>query len=123
MQLYKLLLLISALGIQNIAGAQIGDVFEQTGSPGEIQRESGEQLIAKLNAPIVSMDTVQTENGRLKIKFVDDTQVSMTEHTVVEINEYVYDPNPSNSKMALNFAQGTARFATGKLGLVPRENI
>jgi hypothetical protein len=25
--------------------------------------------------------------------------------------------------MALNFAQGTARFATGKLGLVPRENI
>ena len=123
MQLYKLLLLISALGIQNIAGAQIGDVFEQTGSPGEIQRENGEQLIAKLNAPIVSMDTVQTENGRLKIKFVDDTQVSMTEHTVVEINEYVYDPNPSNSKMALNFAQGTARFATGKLGLVPRENI
>ena len=123
MQLYKLLLLISALGIQNIAGAQIGDVFEQTGSPGEIQRENGEQLIANLNAPIVSMDTVQTENGRLKIKFVDDTQVSMTEHTVVEINEYVYDPNPSNSKMALNFAQGTARFATGKLGLVPRENI
>ena len=123
MQLYKLLLLISALGIQNIAGAQIGDVFEQTGSPGEIQRASGEELIAKLNAPIVSMDTVQTENGRLKIKFVDDTQVSMTEHTVVEINEYVYDPNPSNSKMALNFAQGTARFATGKLGLVPRENI
>lgn len=123
MQLYKLLLLISALGIQNIAGAQIGDVFEQTGSPGEIQRENGEQLIANLNAPIVSMDTVQTENGRLKIKFVDDTQVSMTEHTVVEINEYVYDPNPSKSKMALNFAQGTARFATGKLGLVPRENI
>jgi len=123
MQLYKLLLLISALGIQNIAGAQIGDVFEQTGSPGEIQRENGEQIIANLNAPIVSMDTVQTENGRLKIKFVDDTQVSMTEHTVVEINEYVYDPNPSNSKMALNFAQGTARFATGKLGLVPRENI
>jgi hypothetical protein len=69
------------------------------------------------------MDVVETENGRLKIQFVDDTQVSMTEHTIVEINEYVYDPNPSNSKMALNFAQGTARFATGRLGLVPRENI
>ena len=121
--LYKLLLLISTLGIHDIAGAQIGDVFEQSGVPGEIVRENGEQLLADLNAPIVSMDTVETENGRLKIKFVDDTQVSMTEHTVVEINEYVYDPNPSKSKMALNFAQGTARFATGKLGLVPRENI
>lgn len=123
MQLFRLLLLISALGFQNIAGAQIGDVFEQSGTPGEIIRESGEQLTAGINAPIVSMDNVETQNGRLKIKFIDDTQVAMTEHTLIEINEYVYDPNPSKSKMALNFASGTARFATGKLGLVPKENI
>lgn len=123
MQLFRLLFLINAIFVHSIAGAQIGDVFEQSGAPGEIQRENGEQLTADLNAPIVSMDTVETENGRLKIQFIDDTQVSMTEHTIVEINEYVYDPNPDNSKMALNFAQGTARFATGKLGLVPRENI
>ena len=69
------------------------------------------------------MDNVETRNGRLKIEFIDSTQVSMTEHTVLEINEYVYDPDPKKSKMALNFASGTARFATGKLGLVPRENI
>ena len=123
MQLFRLLFLINAIFVHSIAGAQIGDVFEQSGAPGEIQRENGEQLTADLNASIVSMDTVETENGRLKIQFIDDTQVSMTEHTIVEINEYVYDPNPDNSKMALNFAQGTARFATGKLGLVPRENI
>jgi len=124
MQLYKLLLLTSIAGLGNIAFAQgIGDVFEQSGDVGEIIRETGEKLSADLSAEIVSMDTVETENGRLKIQFLDDTQVSMTEHTVVEINEYVYDPNPSNSRMALNFAQGTARFATGKLGLVPRENI
>ena len=107
----------------NAAEAQIGGIFEQSGDTGEITRETGESIQAELNAGIVSMDVVETENGRLKIQFVDDTQVSMTEHTVVEINEYVYDPNPDNSKMALNFAQGTARFATGKLGLVPRENI
>jgi len=123
MRLFKSLLLTSLLGIQNIAAAQIGDVFERVGDPGEISRESGEQLLADIDAPIQSMDIVETENGRLKIQFVDDTQVSMTEHTIVEINEYVFDPNPNKSKMALNFAQGTARFATGKLGLVPRENI
>ena len=123
-QLYKLLFLTSILQVQiNAAEAQIGGVFEQTGSVGEITRETGESILAELDAGIVSMDVVETENGRLKIQFVDDTQVSMTEHTIVEINEYVYDPNPSNSKMALNFAQGTARFATGRLGLVPRENI
>ena len=122
-QLFKLLFLIN-IGFISIANAQsIGDVFEQSGTIGGITRENGEKLSAELNAPIVSMDTVETQNGRLKIQFVDDTQVSMTEHTIVEINEYVYDPNPSNSKMALNFAQGTARFATGRLGLVPKENI
>jgi hypothetical protein len=118
-----LLSLISILSIQTSAAGTIGGVFEQSGTPGEISRQTGEQLQAGIDSDIVSMDTVETENGRLKIKFVDDTQVALTEHTVVEINEYVYDPNPSKSKMALNFAQGTARFATGKLGLVPRENI
>ena len=105
------------------AAGQIGGVLEQRGKPGSITRTSGEPLLAELNAGVQSLDNVETENGRLKIKFIDDTQVSLTEHTIIEINEYVYDPNPNNSKMALNFAQGTARFATGKLGLVPRENI
>jgi len=105
------------------AAGQIGGVLEQSGKPGSITRTSGEPLLAELNAGVQSLDNVETENGRLKIKFIDDTQVSLTEHTIIEINEYVYDPNPNNSKMALNFAQGTARFATGKLGLVPRENI
>lgn len=123
MRPFLLLSLISILSIQTSAAGTIGGVFEQSGTPGEISRQTGEQLQASIDSDIVSMDTVETENGRLKIKFVDDTQVALTEHTVVEINEYVYDPNPSKSKMALNFAQGTARFATGKLGLVPRENI
>lgn len=122
-QLYRLLFLTSIFTVQLSAATPIGGVFEQDGDTGAITRETGETLTAELDTDIVSMDTVETENGRLKIQFVDNTQVSMTEHTIVEINEYVYDPNPSNSKMALNFAQGTARFATGKLGLVPRENI
>lgn len=105
------------------AADSIGGISELIGTPGSITRTSGETFTADASSDIVSMDNVETTNGRMKIQFVDDTKVSLTEHTVLEINEYVYDPNPSNSKMALNFAQGTARFATGKLGLVPRENI
>lgn len=126
MQRFKLLLLTSCLLTVNSLSAaadSIGGISELTGNPGSILRTSGEQLIAEENTSVASMDNVETRNGRLKIQFVDDTQVSMTEHTVLEINEYVYDPNPTKSRMALNFAQGTARFATGKLGLVPRENI
>lgn len=118
--LIALLLLYPSL---NAAADTIGGIFEQTGNPGSILRTTGETLVAELETDIVSMDNVETTNGRLKIEFVDDTQVSLTEHTFLEINEYVFDPDPSKSKMALNFASGTARFATGKLGLVSRENI
>tara|TARA_S200002703_G_scaffold141052_2_gene132609 strand:- start:697 stop:1869 length:1173 start_codon:yes stop_codon:yes gene_type:complete len=122
----RLLVAVLLIAIGNIYAADslaIGGVFEQSGKPGSITRTDGQTVTALLEAGIQSYDNVETENGRLKIQFVDETQISLTEHTLVEITEYVYDPNPSNSKMAMNFVQGTARFATGGLGLVPRENI
>ena len=121
--LYAFLLFSATYSISAYANESIGGVFEQVGSPGSISRTSGERLIAELDTDIQSMDEVETVNGRLKLKFVDDTQVSLTEHTYMIINEYVYDPDPSKSRMALDFVQGTARFATGGLGLVPKENI
>ena len=120
----NLLVAVLLIAIGNVYAAEpIGGVFEQSGKPGSIVRTTGEELTANLNTGIESYDNVETENGRLKIKFVDETQISLTEHTLVEITEYVYDPDPSKSKMAMNFVQGTARFATGGLGLVPKENI
>ena len=112
------------IAVTNINAAEdIGGIFEQSGNPGSIVRTTGEELTAQIDTGIQSYDNVETENGRLKIKFVDETQISLTEHTLVEITEYVYDPDPSKSKMAMNFVAGTARFATGGLGLVPKENI
>ena len=120
----KWLLLLSCIATSSINAAEnIGGILEQSGSVGKISRTTGETLQAELETNIVSMDEVETANGRLKIKFIDDTQVSLTENTYMEINEYVFDPDPNKSKMALNFVSGTARFATGGLGLVARENI
>jgi len=116
------LLLFSPITVIS-ADVKIGGVYEQSGTPGAISRKSGDTLIAELDTDIVSLDEVETLNGRLVLKFIDDTKVSLTEHTYMEINEYVYDPDPSKSRMALNFVQGTARFATGGLGLVAKENI
>ena len=120
----NLLVAVLLIVISNVNAADsIGGILEQSGKPGSIVRTTGEELTAQIDTGIQSYDNVETENGRLKIKFVDETQVSLTEHTLIEITEYVYDPNPSKSKMAMNFVSGTARFATGGLGLVPRENI
>jgi len=69
---------------------------------------------AELEFNIQQMDDVRTESGRVAITFEDSSTVKLTEHSKLVIDEYIYDPDPSKSKMALKFASGTARFITGK---------
>lgn len=78
-------------------------------------------IVTAPRLPIESMDTVRTGAGRVKIVFVDQSTVSVTEQSKLVIDSFVYDPNPKKSKMALKFASGTIRFATGK-GM-PKNNI
>jgi hypothetical protein len=72
---------------------------------------------------ILSYDDVRTGNGRLGITFLDSSVIRLTEHSKIIIDEYVFDPDPSKSKMALKMASGTARFITGALGKIDKENI
>lgn len=69
------------------------------------------------------MDKVQTGNGRVEIKFVDDSTVKVTEHSKLVIDDFVYSGKPSTSRMALKFASGTVRFATGQSGKMNKSNI
>ena len=100
----------------------IGDITEHNGSSG-IVRDTGEILVGGIGEDIFFKDSIETAQGRMNIKFVDETNLKLTEHTEVVIDEYYFDPDPSKSKMAMSFVSGTARFTTGKLGLVPVENI
>ena len=100
--------------------ANIGNITELNGT-GRVVRDETYQ--ASLSLDINSYDNVQTSNGRLGITFLDDSQVRLTEHSELIIDEFIYDPDPSKSKMALQFASGTARFITGKLATIDKENI
>lgn len=74
-----------------------------------------------LQTGIEQNDTVRTGAGRVQITFLDKTTVKVTEQSKLVIDTFVYDPNPSKSKMGLKFASGTIRFATGKG--IPKNNI
>jgi len=100
----------------------IGDITEHNGSSG-IVRNTGETVLGGIGEDIFFKDSIETAKGRMNIKFIDDTNLKLTEHTEVVIDEYYFDPDPSKSKMTMKFVSGTARFTTGRLGLVPKENI
>ena len=100
--------------------ASIGNITELNGA-GRVVRDKPYNAALAFN--IESFDNVQTSEGRIGITFLDDSQVRLTEHSELIIDEFIYDPDPSKSKMALQFASGTARFITGKLNTINKENI
>ena len=115
-------LLILFLVTSNVC-AEIGEISELRGN-GEVLRQSeGDKLLAKLALDIFSYDDIRTGNGRIAIKFVDDSIIRLTEHSKIIVDEYIYDPDPSKSKLALRMASGTARFITGALGKIDKQNI
>ena len=122
MRLIKLALVaILSLSAGN-AIAEIGKITTHEGS-GEVIRKDGGRLVASLSLVIHSYDDVRTGNGIIEITFDDDSTVKMSPNSKLVIDEFVFDPNPKKSKMAFKVAAGTARFATGKLGLVDKNKI
>ena len=105
---------------EQVQAADIGEIFELKGYAKVIRDKD---YNAELQFGIRSFDDVRTSNGRIAISFDDESQVRLTEHSKLVIDEYIYDPNPSKSKLALNFASGTVRFVTGKLDKIDKKNI
>ena len=109
------------LSIGFVFADPIGDIVESTGV-GKIVRQN-EDLNNLNNLPIELNDIAETAMGSMKIEFLDKAQLDLKEHSEVLIDEIYYDPDPSLSKMSMKFTMGTARFASGSLGLVNKANI
>ena len=121
--MYRLLFaFISLILVTQAASASddIGAISELRGT-GEVIRDTN--YSAELGFGIFSMDDVQTGNGRIKIDFVDGSELRITEQSRILIDEFVFDPDPDASKMAVTFLSGTARFATSKTGRINQENV
>jgi len=109
------------LSIGSVYADSIGDIVESTGV-GKIVRNN-EDFSNLNNLPIELNDVAETAAGSMLIEFLDKAQLSLKEHSEVLIDEIYYDPDPSLSKMSMKFTMGTARFASGSLGLVNKANI
>ena len=101
--------------------ANIGKVTQTRGSSEVVKKTV--KVPSRLQLPIAKLDKIQTGNGRVEITFLDDSTVKVTENSKLVIDDFVYSGKPSTSRMALKFASGTARFATGQSGKMSKGNI
>ena len=115
--------ILNLLFIGGVLADPIGEVIEQTGST-QLIRDKEEITVSGGYMPEIELnDIAETANGKMKIEFLDKAQLDLKEHSEVLIDEIYYDPDPSLSKMSMKFTMGTARFASGSLGLVNKANI
>ena len=118
MQLLQLTKKIVATSIlfPSLLWADIGNVFEQVGE-GNIKRDSNAAMSAVVGSTILLYDTLLTDNGRIAVSFKDDSNLRLTEHSKVLIDEVIYDPNPSKSKMVMKFASVSSRIRSLMISL------
>ena len=117
-----LLTIVSLLIISGFGYAEpIGGVIESTGVT-SLVRESN-RLTSEVGTDVNIYDEAETANGRMLIEFLDEEKLSLTENSLVYIDEAYYDPDPSLSKMSIRMARGTARFASGAGNRIKKQNV
>lgn len=95
------------------ASAQVGKITEFSGSA--LIKRGKESITASNGAVIESNDKIETKNGKVKITFQDNTTVSITEHSSLVIDDFVYDPKSNSGKLKLKAASGTVRYVSGAI--------
>ena len=110
--------LIAGLLIASSAWADIGSVTEASGTA-VIKRGKDTIQIVK-GTEIKTNDKVETKNGKVKIVFKDDTNVTVTESSSLIIDDFVYDPKSGAGKLGLKAAAGTVRYVSGAIAKDPK---
>ena len=111
------------LFIASTASANIGLVTDFTGSAA-IERDEGFEIYdVEKDLGVEMMDVVATAKGKVRIEFLDETLVDVTEHSRLIIDDFVYDPESGEGALGLKASLGTIRYASGKIAKNSRQNV
>jgi len=114
-----LLIFIAAVALSinlAIAGqhaAKIGKAVVVENSVDLITDQGAFEIV--VGTDIRTRQTVNTgENSSSQFTMSDDTRLAVGPNSQLLLDEFVYDPNPSNRKVVLKSLKGALRFVTGK---------
>lgn len=110
----KYALFLAGLILAGQAWADIGSITELSGSA--IIKRGKETISVTKGVTVAMNDKIETKNGKVRIVFKDNTNVQVTEHSSLVIDDFVYDPkNAAGGRLNLKAAAGTVRYASGAI--------
>jgi len=105
-----------------LAFASVGEIGQIKGS-GVLERGKDVIIEGEAGIAVRSMDTAVTANGTMRINFIDDTRVDITEQSRLVIDEFVYDPSNDLGSLSMKASLGTVRYASGQIAKRYKQNV
>lgn len=117
-----LCIIIFALAYASIARATpIGEIAESKGSS-TIKRDK-DAYTGEVGLGLQMNDDVVTGKGRLRLDFIDDTRVDVTENSRMTIDEFIYDPATQTGALSMKATLGAVRYASGQIAKNSRQRV
>ena len=117
-----LCIIFVALAYVSIARATpIGQVAESKGTS-TIKRDK-EAYTGEVGLGLQMNDNVVTGKGSLRLDFVDDTRVDVTENSRMVIDEFIYDPASGKGTLGMRATLGAVRYASGQIAKNSRQRV
>jgi hypothetical protein len=94
----------------------IGSIQELDGAA-TVTRVDGTVDTVTLGTPIYTGDIVETLNGgAVKLGFLDDSTISLSNNARMVVDEYVFDPNSESGETEVSILRGIFMFTSGLIG-------
>ena len=114
-------LLLVLLLFPTVAFGSAGNIGEIKGS-GVLERNN-DVIEGNTGVGVEMNDTAVTANGTMRIDFVDETRVDITEHSRLLIDEFVYDPANDVGSLSIKATLGGVRYASGQIAKRYQQNV
>ena len=114
-------LIVIALLVKPAYG-NVGEIGQIQGS-GVLERGGNIVIEGDVGVGVQSMDEAVTANGTMRIDFVDETRVDITEQSRLVIDEFVYDPANDVGSLSIKASLGTVRYASGQIAKKYKQNV
>ena len=113
--------IISLIFLHQISSAQaspnapVGTVAALKGTASVIRDGAEVMKPVLLNSPIYQRDIFKTgENSKIKLKFLDDSMVSLGANTTMRVSKYVYSPKQKKRSAFITIPEGIFRMVVSK---------